>query len=299
MLDVGTQLRSYFDDVVERITEDDIRVRATTERGIPLQSRRWQLRPSAAAAIGFGIAMSVIGGVFVAHSWFVPEAGDAGGSGTATTTGPTESGDPWLLLMLMLGFGLLAFGIWSTRRSAGDMRHKGEGTMQTIEKPEATNGATEELTTLAKRARWLGWLAGILAATVLGLGAWLIADGSSGDDTGSLPSGAQAALDDYFAAWDTTDGDALLAATTETYTFTANGRVTSRSGQAAVLDVGTFFEFEVFSSTVTGDGPYYVGSAEQVRFSALGDFRAGQSIYKLEEVGGVWKVAQHTWLGDL
>ena len=169
--------------------------------------------------------------------------------------------------------------------------------MQTIDRPETSQAPTGDVK-LKSRNRLLTWLVGILAVAAIGLGGWLIAEVSSSNDA-SLPAEVQAALDDYMAAWDTQSGDALLAATTESYTFTPNGRVFTRQEQAGILRTSTFFEFEVYSTSVTGDGPYYVGSAEQIRLSALSDFAPGQSIYKIvEEGGGAWKVAQHTWRGD-
>ena len=53
--------------------------------------------------------------------------------------------------------------------------------------------------------------------------------------------------------------------------------------------------------TISGDGPYYVGSAEIADFSSLDSSPTyfGHSIMTVTQVDGVWKVSQHTWVGEI
>ncbi len=81
MPEISTQLRTYFDETVERVTEEDIRIRATTERGIPVPSPRFRPRPLAAGAIGFGLAMTLLGVVLVADRVFGSGASDVANNG--------------------------------------------------------------------------------------------------------------------------------------------------------------------------------------------------------------------------
>lgn len=206
MPDASTQLRAYFDETVERVTEEDVRIRATTERGIPVPSPRFRPRPFAAGAIGFGLAMTLLGMVLVADRLFGAGLSDVGGNGGGEVFPSTRNGSPWLFIPVVFGLGLLATGFISARRQNGDMRERGEGTMQTIEKVgEVEAPRDDEVLTLKKRNRWLGWLAGILAVAVVTMGAWMI----FGDDDGrSLTAQQEQTLDGFLAAWNAGDGEA-------------------------------------------------------------------------------------------
>lgn len=301
MPDIQTQLREYFDDVVERVTEEDIRIRATTERGIPVPSHRFRPRPLAAGAIGFGLAITLLGVVLVADRVFGAQVSDVGNGGATGALPSSGQGSPWLFIPVVIGLGLLATGIISTRRHKGDMRERGEGLMQTIEKVEPVEAPFDpNMMKIKKRNRWLGWLAGILAVAVIGLGAWLIVELTASDGA-SIPDGVQTAIDDYDAAWANTDGDAYLEATTEDFTFSANGVVSARTNQARILDFWPYWRMETFEQTVTGEGPYYVAASEVVYNSSSPSAPGyeGQSIYTVEQVDGTWKVSQHTWVGEL
>ncbi|NNC93550.1 MAG: hypothetical protein HKN80_13790, partial [Acidimicrobiia bacterium] len=181
MPDIKTQLRTYFDETAERVTEEDVRIRATTDRGVPIPSPRFRPRPLAAGAIGFGLAMTLLGVVLVADRMFgagMSEVGGNGGPGVVTN----DPGSPWMFIPVVFGLGLLATGIISARRRNGDMRQRGGKAMQTIEKVESVEAPFDDETLkLKKRSRWLGWLAGILAVAVVGLGIWLIAEVTSSD----------------------------------------------------------------------------------------------------------------------
>ena len=301
MPDISAQLRTYFDETAERVTEEDVRIRATTGRGIPIPSPRFRPRPLAAGAIGFGLAMTLLGVVLVADRIFGGEMADAvghGGTGTVTTGNP---GSAWLFIPLAFGVGLFAIGMISTRRRNGDMRERGEGSMQTIEKVGSVAAPVgQEILSLKKRNRWLGWLAGILAVAVVGLGVWLTAELTSSDGP-TIPKEVEAALDDYYLAWTTHDQAAFLDATAADFTLNSNGTVIEREAQAARVGVQSYFSVEVLDRTISGDGPYYVGNAEIVEISPLDSapLYFGHSIMTVSQVDGVWKVSQHTWIGEL
>lgn len=301
MRDVQTQLRNYFDEVVERVTDEDVRIRATTQRGIPLRSPRFRPGPLAAGAIGFGAAITLIGLVLVVDRVFGAGLADVARNtdvaGNGSTAPPSEPGSPWLFVPVLFGVGLLATGIISGRRR---ITRQGEGTMDTIERHEQREAPTDEVTRVMKRNRRLGWLAGILAVATIGLGAWLIAETASSEGV-SMPSEVQAAMDDYYAAWNTGSRVDFLDATTTDYTFTSNGDVFDREPQAARVGALVYFDIEVLDRTISGDGPYYIGSAEIADLSPLADSPeyAGHSLMTVTQVDGVWKVSQHTWVGDI
>ena len=171
--------------------------------------------------------------------------------------------------------------------------------MQTVETVETVEAPIDkQILTLKKRDRRLAWLAGILAVAVVGLGIWLIAEVTSSDGA-SMPSEVEAAIDAYSTAWETSDGAAFLSATTPDYTFTNNGTEWGRDFQATTVGRPGYFHAESLDRTVSGDGPYYVGTAEQIQLSS-GDTRlyAGHSTLTVTQIDGVWKVSQHTWVGE-
>lgn len=302
MSEIGTQLRTYFDETVERTTEEDVRVRATTARGVPVASPRFRPRPLAAGAIGFGLAMTLLGVVLVVDRVFGAGVSDVGGggggSGTVGVTPGSEQGSLWLFIPVVFGIGMLATGIISARRRNGDMRERGEWNMETIETVETVETPLDkQILTLKKRDRRLAWLAGILAVIAVVLGAWLIAEVTSSG--ASMPGEVRAVIDDYNSAWMDSDRTAFLEATTEDYTFVANGQTTARASQAGLVSVSGYFRVETDVETIMGDGPYYIGSAQTVFTSASSTGFAGQSILTIVEVDGAWKVSQHTWIGEL
>jgi ketosteroid isomerase-like protein len=301
MPEIQGQLRDYFDEIVERVTEEDIRIRATTERGIPVPSARFRPRPLAAGAIGFGLATTLLGVVLVVDRVFGAGVSDVGNGGATGALPSGGQGSPWLFIPVVFGLGLLATGIISMRQNKSDMRERGDGLMQTIEKVEPMEAPLDaDMTRIKKRNRRLGWLAGLLAVAVIGLGSWLIVELTARDGA-SMPEGVQTALDDYNAAWEATDGPAFMEATTEDFTFVSRGSTSSRGAQAGLVDFASYWRVETVEQSVTGDGPYYVASSEIVYTSASPSATGyeGVSILTVEQVDGLWKVSQHTWVGDL
>lgn len=299
MPDVGTQLRSYFDEVIERMTDEDVRIRATTDHGVPVPTPRFRLRPAVATTLGFGLTLMLVGVVLVLDRVLGSGVGDAASGGGRSTTPGEGLGVLWPFVPMAAGAGLITTGILWRRRHARDRRSKGGKTMHTIEKVEATGVDRDQTIKLTKRNRWLGWLAGILAVAVVGLGVWLIAEVTSSNGA-SLPAEVEAAIDDYLDAWQATDGEAFLAATTEDYTLMSNGSEFSRTLQASLVEMASYFRVDTVDRMVIGDGPYYVASSERVHLSAAStEGHLGQSVLTVVEVDGAWKVGQHTWLGTI
>jgi hypothetical protein len=301
MPDISTQLRTYFDETVERVTEEDVRIRATTERGIPIPSPRFRPRPLAAGAIGFGLAMTLLGVVMVVDRVFGSELADVGGNGGpgAVTTG--EPGTAWLFIPLVFGLGLLGTGIIWARRRNGDMRERGEGSMQTIEKAEPVEAPVgNEILSLKKRNRWLGWLAGILAVAVVGLGVWLMAElGGGSSDTAVTPEIEQL-LTDYSTTWSNADGAAYLALLTDDYVIeTARYGTLTGPQQASNLEPGTSGVETISEYTMIGTGPWYVTMASHHDSTPpYGVAVDSVSVVKIVDEGGTLKVAYHKAFGE-
>jgi hypothetical protein len=186
MSELQTQLREYFDDVVERVSAEDVLSQVRVRR----QRTR---RPVWAAARAAAAVTAGVGSVVVAH-WLL-RAGprrfrsvwrSVAGSVDATWTRPLMIGVAVALAVAVAGIAIL--------------RKRGE-TMETIE----TTSPPAVRTRTANR-----WLVIVLTvALVLALAAivWLLV----ATPGSAIPADVQAVLDDYRAAWNTGDGATAAA----------------------------------------------------------------------------------------
>lgn len=302
MPEIGTQLRTYFDQTVERMTEEDVRIRATTERGVPVASPRFRPRPLAAGAIGFGLAMTLLGTVLVADRVFGTGMSDVGGGGGGTV-GVDPGGDqgsPWLFIPVVLGLGLLATGIISARRNSGDMRQRGGGTMQTVETVETVETPIDkQILILKKRDRRLAWLAGILAVAVVGLGVWLVAELNSGSSATAVTPEIEQLLTDYNTAFDNADGAAYLALLTDNYVLESGQQTWTGPEYVSNLEPGRSGVERLSEYTMIGTGPWYVTSAGRLESTPpYGQTADVISVLKIVDQGGTLKIAYHKAFGS-
>ena len=297
MPDVGTQLRTYFDEVAERITEEDVYLRATTDRGVPLPTSRFRPRPIAAAAMGFGVALTLVGVVLVLDRIFGAAATDSVGN-VGTSRAPTrDSTSPWLFAPMIFGLGLLATGMISGRRPR--TRTQGGENMQTIDRVESTEVVDDRISKLRKRNRGLGWLAGLLAVAVIGLGGWLIADLNSGSAETAPTAEIEQLLNDYNTAWNEADGAGYLSMLTDSYTIE-----TPRYGAFTGPEQALNFEparngvQTVGDYTMIGTGPWWVTMASHHDFApGYPEGVDSVSILKIVEENGALKIAYHKGSG--
>lgn len=206
MLDIERQLQSYFEETVERVTAEDVTARVNTARGVRLPERRIRLRPLAAGAVGFGLAMSLVGIVSVTVRLFGAEIDDAtnGPAGTSSTGGTLGT---WAVVAMVVGLAVLVAGLVLMRRT-----QQGGEDMQTMEQVDQETLPIDDAThRLQRRYRFFVWLSGLLAIAVLAMGAWMM----FGDDDGqSLTANQEQMLEtiaNYEAAWNAGDGAAVAA----------------------------------------------------------------------------------------
>lgn len=278
MPDAATELRAYFDEVTERITDEDVLIRASTVRGATRPVPRFRPRPLAAGAMGFGVAMLLLGLVLVNNRLFggAQEVGGTGGAGPAT-----NDAGPWVFVPVALGLGLLATGIVSTLRNRGH-------TSQVLEAPR-----------LEKRNRWLGRWIGLLALVILMLGASLVVTASR--EPATLPSEVADVLDGYTVAWNDGDVARFGELTTVDYEFGRNGRTYTRSQTGAVIqtDVAGAFRADAIDTIVSGDGPFHAARSERIysaQFPPEG--YVGHSVYTIVDVEGSWLIQRHEFIGN-
>jgi len=157
-------------------------------------------------------------------------------------------------------------------------------TLVDIEHPRSGNG-------------WI-WLSILLAVALIGLGIWFVADMTSEPPT--APTDEVAALiDDYHEAWNTNDGEALLALVTDDFVFD-DGQA-SLTAEATVSRVNGFvqtYDLEVVQldePQMVGDGPYYVSVANELVWTTSTD--TGFSIFEIVDGDGTLQIASHTYFG--
>lgn len=259
MPEVGSQLQTYFDEVVERMTEEDVYIRARTNHGVPLPTSRFRPRPFAAAVMGFGVALVLVGVVLVMDRVLGTAATDAvGNSGTSNTA--ADQGSPWSFVPIIFGLGLLATGIVAGR-GRGAVSQGGKN-MQTIDRVDSTEVVDDQMRKLRRRSWWLGWLAGILALAVIGLGAWAIfGDSDSTADLTPAQEQMVETLDASLVAWNSGDGAAAEALMPPsgyhdngTMKYYANGEL------AGLIDWAHSTGFSVSSSDRVFIGDFVIGT---------------------------------------
>ena len=143
-----------------------------------------------------------------------------------------------------------------------------------------------------------------LAVALVGLSAWVIIDRTSTPATAPSDDIAQL-LDDYTDAWNSYDGDAFLQLTTSDYTFvTEQGTATAAEQASEINLLGNYgwHATQVGERLMAGDGPWYVTQVDLVE-NATSNLGAGStegiSVVTIVDDGGVLRVANHTFFGDL
>jgi hypothetical protein len=140
---------------------------------------------------------------------------------------------------------------------------------KTTEKPQRT------IERVSRNNRWLILAVVVLFAALVALGAWLLIDNL-------VTSDVEALIDDYLAAWETNDYDALAAVVTDDFVFTDDDGIEYR-GEADLKGelAGYFlFEFEVVSTgpiSVSGD---WVSQPQRISFTT--GVWEGFSLYEIE-----------------
>jgi hypothetical protein len=140
-----------------------------------------------------------------------------------------------------------------------------------------------------------------LTVALVGLGAWVIIDRSSTPDTALSDDVAQV-WDDYVDAWNDYDGDAFLEVTTSDYTFVTEQGSNTAAAQASFIDRGGTYDWHatpIGERVMAGDGPWYVSQVNRVEQSTWPEPVEGISVLTIVDDGGVLRVSNHTFFGDL
>jgi hypothetical protein len=163
--------------------------------------------------------------------------------------------------------------------------------------------------TLLDRARHRNRLLTItvtaLAVALLGLGVWVIYDQATSPET-AVTEEIQTLVDDYLAAWNDYDEEALLQLVTADYTLDMVGRADSLTLQAeeasalfSTLEANDWNEVAIGEPIMAGKGPWYVSQVEHFTSPSYGPRGAdGVSTFTVVDDGGMLKVARHDYVGN-
>jgi hypothetical protein len=221
------QLRDYFDAGVERITAEDVILRAQPlqERRQHLATRR-RLRAAAIAAGAFSFTLLAFGGLaFLSELSNRSSGGFASGApfvapGAATVT--------WTAAALGAG-GIVALVTWIVTHKPRSRTREGRIVMtDTIEREDLI----EEMTADKRDRRQRLTIVALTIALVASL-AW-ITFGTRAPSPDAAPAEIVELMEDYTAAWNAYDADALEALVTNGY------RIRSTAFDYSLEDVGEY-----------------------------------------------------------
>ncbi len=218
MPNVERQLRDYFDAGVERMSVEDVMAQAAVRetRLEPLRTRR-SLKPAWAAVGAFAATIAAIGGVvgLIAGAQTL-----TGGVGTdmaeiVSTSGGTVGA--WLVAGFVAAL-VAAAVTWMIRRPPDEAEQEApdEGKVMVMETIEQTDADVGRKQITSQSNRWPTVAMAVLAIAVVGLVAWMVF-AMRPTSPNAAPAGIQQLMEDYSAAWNAQDPDALEALVTDTY----------------------------------------------------------------------------------
>jgi hypothetical protein len=98
------------------------------------------------------------------------------------------------------------------------------------------------------------------------------------------------------------DGDAFLEVTTDEFTFVSEAGTTTADNQAMYINQLGAYDWQVTpvgEPVMAGDGPWFVSQVNRVEQNNWSEPVEGISVVTIVDDGGVLRVADHTFFGDL
>jgi hypothetical protein len=303
---VEPQLREYFDAGVERISVEDVvaQARVRENRLEPLRARR-NLKPAWAAVGAFAVTILGIGGLAAALKLTERITGEFGSDVAAIVATDSGTLGVWLIAAFVAALAAAA-ATWLIRRPAQydtqDQQDQGKVmVMETIEGTDRDVGTTKETTKPNRRPTVL---VVVLAVALLGLIAWMIFAMRPNSPTAAPPEIVEL-MEQYNAAWNAHDVDAIEAVTMTGY------RIHGRGGGSIDADiVGLRLQMPSLAAanwSVASDGPYYAlesasrtwyVSSEGSVISRAGDEHNHQGLLEVVEVpDGSLRILDHYIMG--
>ncbi len=305
MSTVERQLREYFDAGVERISVDDVMAQAAVreERLEPLRTRR-SLKPAWAAVGAFAATIVAIGGVVALLAGVQHLTGKVGVDAAAIVDAGGETIGIWLVAAVAVALAA-ATVTWLIRRSSNNAsrREPDQGkvmVMRTIEQAETDAEATKQ------QSRWPMIVIAVLAVTVVGLVAWMVF-AMRPNSPNAAPTEVVELMEEYTAAWNSFDADALEAVVTPSYRIRSARLGEEMNIEAIRTELFPYLEGIEWHNPITG--PYYaVGSPDQwfvstegsgIEGSAFSDGVQWQNgVFTVVRVEGELRVREHFFYAE-
>ncbi len=275
MSDLRDELRSYFDDVVERVSVDDVLAQVQVRHGPRFAFLRpVRIMATAAASVLVGIGAALTAQMILRNA-------EAIGPSVTSVTGRVTD-ELWMLPVIVaasIAAGALAAVLWRYRPLRGE--------------PMTT---TDRLTTLQRTNRWL-----IIGLVVLLI---IIAAGATWYLVSSpVPKDVQVLIDDYLDAWNAHDGARAAelaqrhASSGGTWSGPAEiaGLVNSLPPGWEVRAVGT----PIVVEQSLGSGAYYlVVEPGQITDNGFESYSEGVSVFRIVRTAdGDLRISNHEWMG--
>ena len=220
---VEPQLREYFDAGVERISVDDVIAQAQVPKNRlePLSGRR-SLKPAWAAVGAFAVTILGLGGLAAGLKLTERITGEFGADATEIVAADGGTLGIWLIAAFVAA--MAAAGVtWLIRKPAerkpdGPQNQGKVMVMETIEDTDREVGAAQETT---KPNRWPTVLIVVLALALVGLVAWMVFMMRPNSPNAAPPEIVQL-MEDYTAAWNAHDADAIEGLVTGDYRISSS-----------------------------------------------------------------------------
>ena len=215
---VESQLREYFDVGVERISVEDVIAQAEVkqDRLEPLRTRR-NLKPAWAAVGAFAATILGLGGLAAALRLTERITGEFGADASEIVA--TDGGTLGIWMIAAFVAALAAAGVaWLVRRPANreTLDQEDQGKVMVMETIEGTDRNVDTTKEVNKPRRWPTVLVVVLAVALVGLVAWMIFMMRPNSPNAAPPEIVQL-MEDYNAAWNAHDADALAGLVTDGY----------------------------------------------------------------------------------
>lgn len=268
---VEPQLREYFDAGVERITVEDVITQAQVKQNRlePLRSRR-NLQPAWAAVGAFAVTILGLGGLAAGLRLTEEITGEFGADAAEIVAADGGTLGIWLIAAFVAA--LAAAGVtWLIRRptekDTKDEENQGKVmVMETIEDTDREVGTDKET---KKPSRGPTVLIVVLAVALVGLVAWMVFMMRPNSPNAAPPEIAQL-MEDYNAAWNAHDADALEVLVTNEY------RIYGPASAAFDHDMESVRSYlmpllDDWDWVVSIDGPYYAVNTSGYTWAVSGE----------------------------
>lgn len=254
-----TQLREYFDAGVERISVEDVIARARVGEGglRPLHAKR-NLQPAWAAAGAFAVTLFGLGGLASVLKLTPRIYGDAGaGAAEGVEVGGGSIG-VWLIAAAVAAIAA-GSAVWLVHRSTKRTQKEEEivsdqgkvTVMETIERTDTEDRTTEKT---EHRSRWPIAVIVVMAIALVGLIAWMTLMMRPTSPMAAPPEVVEL-MEEYNAAWNAYDADALEVLVAPQYRIHSQGEVVDYDMEGVRSYLFGFTESVNWH--VTNEGPHY------------------------------------------